>query len=50
MAAGSLLVREAGGIVRDFTGGEDHLETGHIVAGAPPVVERILDVIRRHYP
>ena len=50
MAAGSLLVTEAGGIVRDFAGGEDHLETGHIVAGTASIVGKILEVIRRHYP
>jgi myo-inositol-1(or 4)-monophosphatase len=50
MAAGALLVREAGGMVRDFTGGEDYLNSGHIVAGPPAIAGRILDVISRHYP
>lgn len=37
IAAGLLLVREAGGIVTDFSGGESSLETGHVIAGAPRV-------------
>ena len=32
MAAGCLLVREAGGLVADFSGGQDFLERGDIVA------------------
>jgi myo-inositol-1(or 4)-monophosphatase len=35
VAAGALLVREAGGIVTDFQGGEDWLRGGRIVAGGP---------------
>lgn len=50
VAAGSLLVMEAGGTVRDFEGGTDYLESGHIVAGAPGITEKLLQVVRRHYP
>ena len=35
IAAGSLLIREAGGIVTDFGGGPDYLLTGNIVCGNP---------------
>jgi len=35
VAAGALLVREAGGIVTDLDGGEDWLRGGHIVAAGP---------------
>lgn len=35
VAAGSLLVQEAGGIVTDFTGGEEYLWGRSIVAGSP---------------
>ncbi|HED66897.1 MAG TPA: inositol monophosphatase [Planctomycetes bacterium] len=35
MAAGALLVREAGGIVTDPHGGQDWLRSGHIVAAGP---------------
>ena len=37
VAAGVLLVREAGGIVTDAEGGEDWLYGGHIVAAGPPL-------------
>ena len=50
MAAGAVLVLEAGGVVTDFTGGEDYMETGHVVAGHPAVVEQILPRIARHFP
>jgi fructose-1,6-bisphosphatase/inositol monophosphatase family enzyme len=33
MAAGVLLITEAGGLVSDFEGGEKFLETGNIVCG-----------------
>lgn len=35
IAAGSLMIQEAGGIVSDFGGGNDYLKTGNIVAGTP---------------
>lgn len=41
VAAGALLVREAGGIVRDADGGENWLRGGHIVASGPALFERI---------
>lgn len=48
MAAGALLVTEAGGLVSDFSGGEDYLETGNIVAGTPKVFKEILQTIQPH--
>jgi myo-inositol-1(or 4)-monophosphatase len=50
MAAGSLLVREAGGAVYDFVGGADFLASGNIVAAAEPVARQILAIIARHFP
>lgn len=41
VAAGALLVREAGGIVSDLEGGEDWLRGGHILAG-PPALHALL--------
>lgn len=35
MAAGSLLIKEAGGIVTDFSGGDEYLTTGNIIAATP---------------
>ncbi|MEJ2344725.1 MAG: inositol-1-monophosphatase [Gammaproteobacteria bacterium] len=48
MAAGVLLIREAGGIVTDFGGGDRYLETGNVVAGGPKVHHAILTAIRTH--
>lgn len=50
MAAGILLIQEAGGLVGDMQGGNTHMETGNLVAGSPKVfkemVQRIHPVIR----
>ncbi len=50
MAAGALLIREAGGLVGDFGGGNSYLETGNLVAGNPRVFRAILQTIRPHLP
>ncbi len=48
MAAGVLLIQEAGGLVTDFSGGQDYLQTGNIVAGNPKVLNGILQAIQPH--
>ena len=48
IAAGSLLVQEAGGIVGDFEGNEQWLQTGNIVAGNPKVFGQMLQVLAPH--
>lgn len=50
MAAGALLVQEAGGIISDFHGGKDYLETGNVIAGAAKVHANILKAIQPHLP
>jgi myo-inositol-1(or 4)-monophosphatase len=45
LAAGLLLVREAGGLVTDAQGGKRMLETGDIVAGNAQVHRAMLDVL-----
>ena len=37
IAAGALIVREAGGRISDFRGGDGYLESGNVVAGNPKV-------------
>jgi myo-inositol-1(or 4)-monophosphatase len=37
LAAGSLIIREAGGIVSGLDGSENFLETGHILCGTPKI-------------
>jgi myo-inositol-1(or 4)-monophosphatase len=46
VAAGALLVREAGGRVQDADGGEDWLRGGHIVAANPALFEAIRERVR----
>ena len=46
VAAGELIVREAGGIVTDFHAGHSYLTSGHIVAAAPRLVKEILNKIQ----
>ncbi len=46
IAAGALLVQEAGGLVSDFEGGNDWLESGDIVASNPKCLKPMLQVIR----
>ena len=45
MAAGTLLVREAGGLVADFDGGQEFLESGDIVAANSVLFNELLRVI-----
>lgn len=48
VAAGSLLVSEAGGIVTDFSGGNRWLERGNVVGASPGVHRGLLSLINRH--
>jgi len=48
MAAGVLLIQEAGGLSSDFVGGHGYLENGNLVAGNPKVFAEILKAIRPH--
>ncbi len=42
IAAGELLVREAGGLVTDFAGGHDHFANSQIVCGNPKLVQAMV--------
>ena len=48
MAAGVLLVREAGGIVTDFSGEGNYLQTGNVVAAASMVYPALYEAIKPH--
>jgi myo-inositol-1(or 4)-monophosphatase len=48
MAAGSLLIAEAGGLVSDLSGEADYLKTGNIVAGTPKIFNLLLKIIQSH--
>lgn len=48
VAAGALLVEEAGGVVTDFSGGQRWFERGNIVGATPRVHEQLMPIIARH--
>ena len=48
IAAGALLITEAGGLVGDFEGNESWLESGNIVGGNPKVFGQMLQVLAPH--
>ncbi len=47
IAAGILLVREAGGFITDLSGRHKMLETGEVMAGNDSLQPRVLDIVRR---
>ena len=47
LAAGALLIREAGGLVADFAGGQDYIESGNVVAANPFLLEDLRKIINR---
>jgi myo-inositol-1(or 4)-monophosphatase len=46
MAAGALMILEAGGLVSDFEGKENYLETGDLVCGSPKVFAPLLAIVQ----
>lgn len=46
IAAGMLLIKEAGGIVCDLNGGEEYLKTGNVVAANPTLIRQLLKQIK----
>jgi Archaeal fructose-1,6-bisphosphatase and related enzymes of inositol monophosphatase family len=46
VAAGALLIQEAGGIVTDFAGDHDYLTTGNVIAATPRVHQAMLKTIQ----
>ncbi len=48
IAAGCLLIQEAGGLVSDFTGESGFLKSGHVVAGTPKVFAPLLQTLQPH--
>jgi myo-inositol-1(or 4)-monophosphatase len=47
IAAGSLIIREAGGLVSDFEGRENYLESGNIVSANPKLFKLLLQAIKK---
>ena len=48
MAAGCLLITEAGGLVGDLEGNETYLDSGQIVTGSPKIFTQLLHIITPH--
>ena len=48
MAAGTLLITEAGGLVGDLEGEPNYMESGRIVAGNPKIFVQLLQAIKPH--
>jgi len=48
IAAGSLLITEAGGLVGDLEGNDQHMKNGNVVAGTPKVFVELLKLIAPH--
>lgn len=46
MAAGVLLIREAGGLVTDTDGDEHYMNSGNIVTGTPKVLRELVKIIK----
>lgn len=47
IAAGVLIVREAGGLISDLGGGDKYMDSGHILCGNPRVFKEMLPIVRR---
>lgn len=48
IAGGDLLIREAGGLVCDFAGGHNYLDSGNVVAGNPKLLKALLTTLSPH--
>ena len=49
IAAGALLVLEAGGLVSDFRGGSNFYESGNIICGSPKCFKGLLATVQPHF-
>ncbi|HAY08697.1 MAG TPA: inositol monophosphatase, partial [Thauera sp.] len=50
MAAGALIIQEAGGLVSDLSGEGNFLTTGNVVAGTPKIFGQLLPIIQAYRP
>ena len=46
IAAGALLVREAGGLITDLSGREDWYESGDVVCGNGKLMRQLLPLVK----
>jgi len=45
LAAGVLLIKEAGGLVSDIDGSENFMDSGNVVCGAPKIFKQVLQTV-----
>jgi myo-inositol-1(or 4)-monophosphatase len=50
MAAGTLMIAEAGGQISDFWGGDSYLESGYIVASNGHIHQNMIQMTTKHFP
>ena len=48
IAAGALLIEEAGGFISDFSGNQNFMESGNVVAANPKIQKMMLNLIQPH--
>lgn len=49
IAAGLILVKEAGGTISDYSGGKNMLETGDVIVGGKKVHKDLLGLVKKYY-
>ena len=50
MAAGVLLIREAGGFISDWDGGSDMVASGSVICGNEHIQKALAEVVKRPIP
>ena len=50
IAAGALLIQEAGGLVIDHQGGDGYLESGNIIAANPKLLKHLVPYLTSKNP
>lgn len=48
IAAGNLLIQEAGGLIGDFEGNDGYLESGNVVGGNPKIFVQLIKILAPH--
>lgn len=48
LAAGTLLIKEAGGLVCDIDGSDNFLQSGNVVAGNPKILKLLFKIVQTH--
>jgi len=48
IAAGNLLIQEAGGLIGDFEGNDGYLESGNVVGGNPKIFAQLIKILAPH--